>query len=72
MERPEDFLGPGASFCSSGLSLVYGFRGGLSLAGSEVEVVVGRNIGGGEDQVGGRQWGERTVGFIVCGEVGGV
>ena len=30
LERPEDFLGPGASFCSSGLSLVYGFRGGLS------------------------------------------
>ena len=41
MERPEDFLGPGASFCSSGLSLVYGFRGGLSLAGSEVEGVRG-------------------------------
>ena len=38
----------------------------------QVVVVVGRNIGGGEEQVGGRQWGERNVGFIVCGEVGGV
>ena len=46
MERPEDFLGPGASFCSSGLSLVYGFRGGLSLAGSEVEGEGGSGVAG--------------------------
>ena len=48
MERPEDFLGPGASFCSSGLSLVEGFRGGLSLAGSEVEGEGGSGVASGD------------------------
>ena len=36
LESPDDFLRPGASFCLSGLSLVGGFRGGLSFTGSEV------------------------------------
>ena len=30
---PKDFFGPGALFCFSGLILVEGVRGGLSLAG---------------------------------------
>ena len=36
-ERPKDFLGSGAFFCSSDLSLVEWFKGGLSLDGSEVD-----------------------------------
>ena len=43
-ERPDDFLRPSDSFCLSGLILVEGFRGVLSLTGSEV---VGGGVGGG-------------------------
>ena len=47
LKRPENLLGPGASFCSSGLSLVEGFRGGLSLAGLEGEGGGGLWLAGG-------------------------